>query len=84
MTYHVTIERTVLKGVAKLHPRDGARVLAAIHLLAEDPRPTGAKRLVGDPVWRIRVGDYRILYDINDGELLVLVLAVGHRREVYR
>ncbi len=61
------------------------RVQAAIELLAEEPRPTGAKKLVGgDGEWRVRTGDYRIVYETHDDVLLVLVVAVGHRREIYR
>jgi mRNA interferase RelE/StbE len=57
----------------------------AIELLGTDPRPPAATQLVGGGgEWRVRTGDYRIVYEINDGELLVLVLAVGHRRDTYR
>lgn len=50
-----------------------------------EPRPPGAKKLIGGGgEWRVRTGDYRIIYDIDDGVLVVLVLAVGHRREIYR
>ena len=61
------------------------RVQAAIELLAGEPRPSGAKKLVGgDGEWRVRTGDYRIIYEIHAGILLVLVVAVGHRRDIYR
>jgi mRNA interferase RelE/StbE len=63
------------------------RIARTIDRLAASPRPRGAKLLTGDGpqrIWRVRVGDYRILYEINDDRLLVLVIAVGHRREVYR
>jgi mRNA interferase RelE/StbE len=61
------------------------RVQAAIELLAEHPRPSGAKKLVGgDSEWRVRTGDYRIIYEIHDDVLLVLVVAVGHRRDIYQ
>ncbi len=56
-----------------------------VELLAENPRPPAATQLVGGSgEWRVRTGDYRIIYEIHDGELLVLVIVVGHRREVYR
>ena len=56
-----------------------------VELLARQPRPAGAKKLVGGRgEWRVRTGDYRIIYEIDDGVLLVLVLAVGHRRDIYR
>ena len=61
------------------------RVQAAIELLAVDARPPGAKKLAGgDGEWRVRTGDYRIVYEIRDDVLFVLVLAVGHRRDIYR
>jgi mRNA interferase RelE/StbE len=60
------------------------RIQAAIELLAESPRPPAATRLVGGAgEWRVRTGDYRVIYEIHDGELLVLVLRMAHRREVY-
>ena len=56
-----------------------------IEALANQPRPTGAKKLKGrDGLWRIRVGDYRIIYEVRDRILVVLVVRVAHRREVYR
>jgi mRNA interferase RelE/StbE len=63
------------------------RVRLAIRSLASDPRPRGAAILQGtgpDRVWRIRLGDYRVLYTIADDILVVLVISVGHRREIYR
>mgnify|MGYP001146854820 CR=1 FL=1 len=53
-------------------------------LLAEDPRPPAARKLQGRDGYRVRVGDYRILYTIDDGVLLVVIVTVGHRRDVYR
>lgn len=61
------------------------RILAAISALANNPRPLGVKALQGDTsILRIRVGDYRVLYSVIDAEVLVIVISVGHRREVYR
>lgn len=58
--------------------------MRAIEDLAEDPRPRGSKKLAGEATaWRIRIGDYRVLYDIRDGALVVQVVRAGHRREVY-
>ncbi len=62
-----------------------ARIVRAIDGLATDPRPASAKTLQGDgSILRLRVGDYRILYTIEEAALLVLVIRIGHRREVYR
>ena len=59
------------------------RIQGAIALLASDPRPPSARPLKGRPGLRVRVGDYRIIYTIRDDVLLVVVITVGHRREVY-
>ncbi|MEK7411986.1 MAG: type II toxin-antitoxin system RelE/ParE family toxin [Planctomycetota bacterium] len=60
-------------------------LVAAIDALAHNPRPPGAKKLVGGAgEWCIRVGDYRIVYEVHGGRLVVLVVRVAHRREVYR
>ncbi len=69
----------------KLDRQAQQRILGALHLLSTNPRPPKAKSLTGHPGYmRVRVGDYRIVYTIDDGRLVVLVLAIGHRREVYR
>lgn len=59
------------------------RIRGAIELLAVDPRPPASRRLGGRPAYRVRVGDYRILYTVEDGVLLVVVFRLGHRRDVY-
>ncbi|MEW5948302.1 MAG: type II toxin-antitoxin system RelE/ParE family toxin [Thermodesulfobacteriota bacterium] len=58
--------------------------MAAIQGLSEDPRPSGVKKLTGRNAWRIRVGNYRVIYEIQDNSLVVLVVSVGHRKEIYR
>lgn len=69
----------------KLAPDIQRRLDPAILALAQNPRPPGCVKLSGEEsLWRIRVGDYRIVYQIQDAALLVLVVKVGHRREVYR
>lgn len=73
------------RDLRKLDRPTQARLLTALYLLGDHPRPPGARPLVGHPAYlRVRVGDYRIVYTVEDGVLLVLVLMVGHRREVYR
>lgn len=85
MTYRIIIARGAAKTFRGLHPQVAVRLKATIQELAEDPRPPGSLQLSGgDGELRIRVGDYRIVYDVQDDELVVLVLRVGHRREVYR
>lgn len=85
VTYRIEIAPAAVRQLRKLDPTARRRVQAAVELLAVQPRPNGAKKLVGgDGEWRVRTGDYRIVYEVNDEVLLVLVVAVGHRREVYR
>jgi len=68
----------------KLDAQVRRRIQAALDLLAEQPRPPSATQLVGGSgEWRVRTGDYRIVYEIEDDRLLVLVLRLGHRREIY-
>lgn len=85
MTFHIEIAPAAARQLRKLDPPARRRVQAAIELLATEPRPPAATQLVGGAgEWRVRTGDYRIVYEIDDGVLLVLVVAVGHRRQVYR
>jgi len=85
MRYEVTVAPAAARQLRKFDPHVRRRVQAAIELLAENPRPPAATRLVGGAgEWRVRIGDYRIVYEIHDQVLLVLVLALGHRREIYR
>ena len=84
MTYSVSLSPTAARQLRKFDPDVRRRIQAAIELLAEKPRPPAATRLVGGAgEWRVRTGNYRVIYEIHDGELLVLVLRMTHRREVY-
>ena len=84
MIYSVSLSPAAARQLRKFAPDIKRRIQAAIELLAENPRPPAATRLVGGTgEWRVRTGDYRVIYEIHDGELLVLVLRVAHRREVY-
>lgn len=84
-SYRVEVSPSAARQLRKLDSPARRRVQAAIELLAVDPRPSGAKQLVGGSgEWRVRTGNYRIVYEINDGVLVVLVVAVGHRKEIYR
>lgn len=84
MSYEVAIAPAAARRLRKMDPPARRRSQAVVELLASDPRPPAATRLVGGGgEWRVRTGDYRIVYEIRDGELLVLVLHVGHRRDVY-
>ena len=83
--YTVRITRTAEKQLKKLPPPYQSRVAAVIASFEIEPRPTGCKKLSGEQdAYRVRVGDYRIVYDISDNEVTVLVLKIGHRKEIYR
>ena len=84
--YRVLLRPPAQKFLRKLRDRSlTARLIAAMRGLASQPRPPGCEKLVGpENLYRIRVGDYRIVYQVRDEVLLVLVLKIGHRREVYR
>jgi len=85
--YKVDILATARRELAKLPAVARRRIGRALDGLQRQPRPTGAKLLVGsggERIWRIRVGDYRVLYHIQEDRLVVLVIRIGHRREAYR
>ena len=82
--YRVDILPAAVRSIRKLPPEAKRRIQAAIELLADEPHPPAAKKLTGRPEWRVRTGDYRILYRIQDEVLLVVVVNAGHRREIYR
>ena len=85
MSYSVRLAPAAARELRRFDPAVRRRMQAAIELLATNPRPPAATQLVGGSgEWRVRTGDYRIIYEIRDNELLVLVLRMGHRREVYR
>jgi mRNA interferase RelE/StbE len=85
MTYRLTLAPAAARQLRKFDPPVRRRIQAALELLSSDPRPPAATQLLGGAAeWRVRTGDYRIVYEIGDDELLVLVLRIGHRREIYR
>jgi mRNA interferase RelE/StbE len=76
--------RSAAKELERVPTKDRHRIVARIGTLADNPRPAGAEKLSGDDKYRIRQGDYRILYEIVDTALIVTVVRVGNRREAYR
>lgn len=83
--FQIFIDRDALRALAKLDKPVRRRVQAAIDRLVEDPRPAGVRSLANRPgLLRLRVGNYRVIYEIRDRELLVLVVDLGHRSEIYR
>ena len=84
MSYSVLILRLAQKELAALSADNYERVKAAILALENEPRPSGCRKLTGRNGWRIRVGDYRVIYETDDAAKTVLILHIGHRRDVYR
>jgi mRNA interferase RelE/StbE len=81
--YRIELRPAAVRALRKLDPQVRHRIQGAIALLADDPRPPAARALRGRPGLRVRVGDYRIIYTIVDDVLLVVVVTLGHRRDVY-
>jgi mRNA interferase RelE/StbE len=83
--YAIYFKPSADRQLAKLPHDVQRRITAAVEALADDPRPPGVVKITGDDnLWRIRVGDYRIVYEIHGDRLIVLVLRVAHRKDVYR
>jgi mRNA interferase RelE/StbE len=83
--YAITFARSARKELERLDPALVNRIFPLIESLAQNPRPSGCKKLSGvQNLWRIRVGDYRIVYHVLDAQKLVDIVAVRHRREAYR
>ena len=85
MSYRIEFKPSAAKALGKL-PRDvQMRISGSINALAENPRPQGAEKMKGEEdLYRVRSGEYRVVYAVRDEVLMVLVVRVGHRREIYR
>ena len=82
--YRIEFRPAALRELRKIDRLAQPRIQGAITLLAQEPRPPASRPLRGREGYRLRVGDYRIIYTIDDGVLLIVVVTIGHRREVYR
>ena len=83
MKYTLLIERYAQKQILKLDKKVIPAIKTAIAGLVENPRPYGYLKLKGEDAYRIRVGNYRIIYEIDNGKLIVIIVGVGHRKDVY-
>lgn len=83
MSYSVSMARRARKGLADLPDPAYEKVKEAIKGFIENPRPVGCKKLVNRPGWRIRIGDFRVVYEIDDEKKTVEILDIGHRRSIY-
>jgi mRNA interferase RelE/StbE len=82
--YELFFRESVWKELKKVPKADLKKILSRIELLGTDPRPKGCEKLTGHELYRIRQGNYRIVYSIQDNELTVWVVKAGHRKDVYR
>lgn len=83
MTYRIDVLPAAVRAIRKLPPEAKRRIQGVIEVLADEPRPPAAKKLTARPEWRVRTGDYQVLYRIEDGVLTIVVVHAGHRRDVY-
>lgn len=84
VSYRVEVDSRALKELKRIDTKVRRRLQGAIELLAQDPYPPAAKRLRGSKALRVRIGDYRIIYTVDSDVLLVAVIKLGHRKDIYR
>jgi mRNA interferase RelE/StbE len=84
MKYQVILSKSVHKELDRLPDDIADRILTRLAGLETNPRPADVKKLKGRDAWRIRIGDYRVIYEIHDRILQIIVITVGHRRDIYR
>ena len=82
--YEILFKESVWKDLKKVPKNDLKRILSRVEKLGDDPRPIGCEKLTGEELYRVRQGNYRIVYSIQDNELTVWVIKVGHRKDIYR
>ena len=82
--YEIVFKRSVAKDLRKIPSKDLSRILKVIEQLADNPRPAGFEKLSSQERYRIRQGDYRVLYEIKESRLILIIVKVGHRRDIYR
>ena len=82
--YRLLVKPSAAKELEAIPKRDRKRIATRVQALASDPRPPSCEKLSGQEKYRIRQGDYRVLYSVNDNEAVVVIVKIAHRREVYR
>jgi mRNA interferase RelE/StbE len=83
MAYIIRFEKKAVKSLENIQPEQRENIIKSIQYLGTNPRPAGYKKLKGVSAYRIRIGDYRVIYDINDQTITITVLKVGHRKQIY-
>jgi mRNA interferase RelE/StbE len=84
LSYAIEILRSARKQLERIAADHQERVLTALEALAQTPRPDGCSKLTGREAWRIRIGDYRVVYEIDDEAKIVVIVVIAHRRDAYR
>jgi len=84
VSYRILILRRAQKELANLAIEPYYQAKKVIRQLTENPRPPGCRKLIGRDGWRIRIGDYRVIYEIDDKDQIITILHIGHRRDIYR
>ena len=82
--YRVLVRKSVSKDLDRITKKDARRIVKAMRALSDDPRPPQSKKLSGEEKYRLRCGAYRIIYEIQDEQLVICVVRIRHRRDVYR
>ena len=82
--YSIEFAKSVRKDFKGIPKKDAERILGRIDSLSRDPRPPDSKKLTNEDAYRIRVGSYRVIYEVRDQVLIVLILKLGHRKDIYR
>lgn len=83
-SYAIKIEKRAIKALKKIHPVHRDRIISAIDSLSDDPHPPGGRKIQGsEQTWRIRIGDYRVLYDVFEDTLTIWVVRIAHRKDAY-
>jgi len=85
MSYQIQIKRSAQKELEALPKREQRRIIRTLEALSEEPRPPGARKIVGgEDLYRLRVGDYRVVYQIKEEIFTIWVIRIGHKRDIYR
>lgn len=83
-SYKLLIKPSATKELEVLLKKDRQRIVTRIQSLSDEPRPPGCEKLSGHDLYRVRQGNYRVLYSVQDADLVIVIITIGHRREVYR
>jgi mRNA interferase RelE/StbE len=84
MSYKIEIGKSVIKELLEIDKKEVIKIKEEVSLLTENPRPVGSKKLINRDGWRIRIGNYQVIYELDDEIKIVRILHIGHRKDIYR